>query len=573
MDLGFPILSALIFIPVVAGVLLLFMPATSRDLIRGVAITAAVVTLALSAVVFFGYNNLVFSENGVFSSTLRIDESVGKTAATQAFTEALVFEEYVPWVPSAGIAYHLGVDGLSAPMVLLTGMVAVAGVLISWNIADRLREFMSFFMLLVAGVMGVFISLDLFLLFFLYELALFPMYILIAGWGWVKLREYAAMKLTLYILIGSVVALVGGIAMYFVAGSFFSGEGATVLQAAIDSGFLPRDSQAYSFNIVQLTLAAENGAFDVSGYLGAEVLTFAKFWFPFIFIGFGILAGVFPFHNWSPDGHVAAPTAVSMIHAGVLMKLGAFAALRVGVQLLPEGAHVHLPWIVFLTLVNVVYGALIAFRQRDFKYVIGFSSVSHMGLVSMGWATMNIVGMTGAGLQMFSHGAMTALFFGCVGMVYDRAHTRDIPSLGGFIKRMPWVGVAFIVGGLTSMGMPGLSGFIAEFPIFQGMWTASETVTLQIGGFTLANYYSVIVIVAAIGIVVTAAYVLRVTGQVFFGEFNETLYSDVGDIAITDRVILLLLGLPLIVIGLYPSIMAPMITEGLKPVIMLLGGM
>ena len=314
------------------------------------------------------------------------------------------------------------------------------------------------------------------------------------------------------------------------------------------------------------------GAFGIDGYLGVDSLTFAKFWFPFIFIGFAILAGVFPFHNWSPDGHVAAPTAVSMIHAGVLMKLGAYAALRSGVQLLPEGAEIHLPWIVFLTFINVVYGAFIAFRQRDFKYVIGFSSVSHMGLVSMGWATMNIIGMSGAGLQMFSHGAMTALFFGCVGMVYDRAHTRDIPSLGGFIKKMPWVGFAFIVGGLTSMGMPGLSGFIAEFPIFMGMFAASESITLQIGSFELTNYYSVLVVISALAIVITAAYVLRVTGQVFFGEFDAEKYPEVGDIAVVDRVILLLLGVPLIVLGLYPSIMAPMITSGLQPIIAILGG-
>jgi NADH-quinone oxidoreductase subunit M len=242
------------------------------------------------------------------------------------------------------------------------------------------------------------------------------------------------------------------------------------------------------------------------------------------------------------------------------------------VQLLPEGAQVHLPWIVFLTTINVVYGALIAFRQRDFKYVIGFSSVSHMGLVSMGWATMNTVGMTGAGLQMFSHGAMTALFFGCVGMVYDRAHTRDIPSLGGFMKILPWTGVFFIVGGLTSMGMPGFSGFVAEFPIFQGMWQASPDVTLNIGPFSLSNYYSILVILSALGIVITAAYVLRVTGQVFFGEFKEHLYPNLPPITAVERVVLIILGVPLIVLGLYPTIMAPMITEGLKPVIMLLGG-
>ncbi|MBC7870403.1 MAG: NADH-quinone oxidoreductase subunit M, partial [Chitinophagaceae bacterium] len=407
---------------------------------------------------------------------------------------------------------------------------------------------------------GVFVAIDLFQLFFFYELAIFPMYLLIAGWGWVKLREYAAMKLTLYILIGSVVALVGAIAMVLQASHFFTAN----------PDLLPQGMQAFSFDIKQLMLAGELGAFDMP-FLGD--ITFAHFWFPFIFIGFAVLAGIFPFHNWSPDGHVAAPTAVSMIHAGVLMKLGALTALRVGVQLLPEGARVHLPWIVFLTLVNVVYGAFIAFRQRDFKYVIGFSSVSHMGLVSMGFATMNTIGMTGAGLQMFSHGAMTALFFGCVGMVYDRAHTRDIPSLGGFIKKMPWVGFAFIVGGLTSMGMPGLSGFVAEFPIFTGMWAASQDIVLRIGSFELTNYYAVIVIIAAIGIVITAAYVLRVTGQVFFGEFDEKRYPDVGDITITDRAILLLLGIPLIILGLAPFVMAPMIESGVRPIVHLLGGM
>lgn len=583
-EFGFPILSALIWIPVIAGIIILFIPASARDLFRGVAITAAFVTLALSATVFFSYNGIIADQLGDAVDSGLVDEDateysafyaqneeitadiLGESAATVAFKESLVFEEYIEWVPEVGIAYNLGVDGLAAPMVLLTGMVAVAGVFISWRIEDRQREFLAFFMLLVAGVMGVFISVDLFLLFFFYELAIFPMYILIAGWGWVELREYAAMKLTLYILIGSVISLVGAIAMVFQANIFFMNDGAQVFASAVESGLLPETAQTLSFNVTQIMLAAENGAF-LDPLLGT---TFAQFWFPFVFLGFAVMAGVFPFHNWSPDGHVAAPTAVSMIHAGVLMKLGAFAALRVGVQLLPSGAVVHLPWIVFLTLINVVYGAFIAFRQRDFKYVIGFSSVSHMGLVSMGFATMNLTGMTGAGLQMFSHGAMTALFFGCVGMVYDRAHTRDIPSLGGFMKKMPWVGVAFIVGGLTSMGMPGLSGFVAEFPIFQGMWAASESVSLTIGSFTLTNYYSWIVILSALGIVITAAYVLRVTGAVFFGEFDATKYPDVGDITVTDRVVLLILGVPLIVLGMYPQIMAPMIAIGVYPVQQLL---
>ncbi len=563
--LSFPVLSLLIFVPIIAAVIILFIPRDSKDLIRGIAITAAFITFGLGLFTFISYGNAV--------GELRAEQDAiiadgGDIVATELYNTTLVFEERVVWVKELGITYHLGIDGLSAPMVLLTSMVTITGVLISWRIEDRTREFMAFFLLLVSGVFGVFVANDMFVLFFFYELAIFPMYLLIATWGWVKLREYAAMKLTLYILIGSVVALVGAIAMVLQANQFFMNEGAAVFAQAIESGVLPADSSTMSFGITQLTLAAEAGAFSVP-ILGD--VSFANLWFPFVFIGFGVLAGVFPFHNWSPDGHVAAPTAVSMIHAGVLMKVGAYAALRIGVQLLPEGAQTHLPWIVFLTLVNVVYGAFIAFRQRDFKYVIGFSSVSHMGLVSMGWATMNAIGMTGAGLQMFSHGAMTALFFGVVGMVYDRAHTRDIPSLGGFVRVMPWVAVAFVVGGLTSMGMPGFSGFVAEFPIFVGMWNASPNVSLQIGDFALTNYYSILVIIAALGIVITAAYVLRVTGQVFFGAFNREKYPDVDDITIRERFILVFLGTPLLVLGLYPQLMEPMLVTGLRPVLALLG--
>lgn len=599
-EIGFPVLSLIVFIPIVAAVIILFIPREQSDLIRGIAITAAASIFALSLFVYLNYNaqvkNLTEHQAATLSAADRqtsieqldlkrvldaenFDKSLitlvgGRSAfpATSMFHDGLAFEERVDWLPSLGISYHVGVDGLSVPMVLLTGMVAVAGVLVSWRITDRTREFMAFFLLLVAGVYGVFVSIDVFLLFFFYELAIFPMYLLIATWGWVQLREYAAMKLTLYILIGSVIALVGVIAMVLVANDYFLHAGAQVFAQAKSLGLLPANAKEFSFNMTQITLAAENGAFNILGYGGVAGMTFAKLWFPFIFIGFGVLAGVFPFHNWSPDGHVAAPTAVSMIHAGVLMKLGAYAALRMGVQLLPQGAQVHLPWIVFLTLVNVVYGAFIAFRQRDFKYVIGFSSVSHMGLVSMGIATMNLTGMTGAGLQMFSHGAMTALFFGCVGMVYDRAHTRDIPSLGGFAKIMPWVGFAFILGGLASMGMPGLSGFIAEFPIFQGMWRASESVTLNIGPLHLANYYSVIVVIAALGIIITAAYVLRVTGQVFLGDFDREKYPEVDDITPRERFVLLFLGAPLVLIGIAPYIMAPMLETGMRPVLTLLGG-
>jgi NADH-quinone oxidoreductase subunit M len=569
-ELSVPVLSVIIFLPILAAVIILLLPRSAVDLVKGVALTTALACFLLGLVVYTSYNGEVGALAQEQAAILEAGES---DAATQTFSATLAYVERVDWVPALGISYHVGVDGLSAPMVLLTGMVFLAGVLVSWRIEDRVREFMAFFLLLVAGVYGVFLAMDLFLLFFFYELAIFPMYLLIATYGWVKLREYAAMKLTLYILIGSVVALIGVIAMVLTASNFFqSPEGAVVLENAIAAGLLPANAQPFSFDVMQLTLAAEHGAFSVMGYAGIDTLSFARLWFPFIFLGFAVLAGVFPFHNWSPDGHVAAPTAVSMIHAGVLMKLGAYAALRVGVQLLPSGAEVHLPWIVLLATVNVIYGALIAFRQRDFKYVIGFSSVSHMGLVTLGWATMNLVGFTGAGLQMFSHGVMTALFFGCVGMVYERAHTRDIPSLGGFSKVMPWVAFAFILGGLASMGMPGFSGFIAELPIFMGLFQASPEITLQVGNATISNYYSLIAIIAILGVVITAAYVLRVTSQVFFGPFDRAKYADVTDITIRERFVLVFLGAPLIILGLAPMIMAPMLQVGVAPVLALLGG-
>ncbi|HVO42244.1 MAG TPA: NADH-quinone oxidoreductase subunit M [Aggregatilineales bacterium] len=528
---------------------------------------------------------------------MNTDANIAAAQAAAALGHSYFIDEIrLAWIPSLGIAYHVGVDGTTAPMVLLTGLAGFCGVLISWRITDRTREFLAMFLLLVVGVYGVFVSLDLFLLFFWYELAIFPMYLLIATWGWPVTREYAAMKLTLYILGGSVIALVGVLVMYFAAGSFFSqGTRLQTLKTYLQKSYPSiagsfSDHTAFSFDFTHFDAAThwqqisgnpdyapsgtqpEPGPFDLASFGGISI---AKFWFPFIFIGFGVLAGLFPFHNWSPDGHVAAPTAVSMIHAGVLMKLGAYAALRVGAQLLPEGAKIHLPWLIGLTLINVVYGAFIAFRQRDFKYVIGFSSVSHMGLVSMGFASMNNYGLTGAGLQMFSHGAMTALFFACVGMVYDQAHTRDVPSLGGFAQKMPLVAVAFIIGGLASMGMPGLSGFIAEFTIFSGVWHGPSFSAAAVN-FPMApnfNYYTLIVIVAALGIIVTAAYVLRVVQQVFFGgEFNDKRFPGVTDVSFQDKAALALLVSNLVIVGVYPRIMSTMIQAGMSPIVKALGG-
>jgi NADH-quinone oxidoreductase subunit M len=297
---------------------------------------------------------------------------------------------------------------------------------------------------------------------------------------------------------------------------------------------------------------------------------FQILWFPFVFIGFAILGGIFPFHNWSPDGHVAAPTAVSMFHAGVLMKLGAFAALRVGIMLLPEGAKYHLPWMIFLTLVNVVYGAYIAMVQADFKYVIGFSSVSHMGLVVMGFATLNYDGMLGAGVQMVSHGVMTALFFAVVGMIYDQAHTRDLGELGGMAKVMPIPTLAFIIGGLVSMGMPGFSGFIAEFPIFMGVWGKK----INWAGPTWAGMGDKpwIAIVAAISIVITAAYIMRLIRRVFFGEMPKELEGHMHDVTTSEKIALGLLCTVMVGIGVAPSVIVPMVESGVNTILKILGG-
>jgi NADH-quinone oxidoreductase subunit M len=502
--MNFPVLSIITLTPFVAALIILMIPAQRKNEARAVALASAVFALVLSAWVYFSYDQAA---------------------------KGYQFLEHYNWLPALGITLHFGVDGMSTPLVLLTGVVMFTGVLISWGddnphvnagIQDRPREFFAFLFLLAGGVFGVFVSLDLFMLFFFYEIAVFPMYLLIAIWGWAKTREYAAMKLTLYLFLGSVVALVGGLAMVWVQYN--------------NTGIL-------SFNMLDM---------ETAGFSQ----TFQNIWFLPVFLGFATLGGIWPFHNWSPDGHVAAPTAVSMFHAGVLMKLGAFAALRVGIMLLPQGA-VTWKWVImFLAGVAVVYGAYIAFVQMDFKYMVGFSSVSHMGLVVLGFSTLNREGLLGAGLQMFSHGVMTALFFAVVGMVYDRAHTRQIPELGGLAKVMPFAAVGFIIGGLVSMGMPLFSGFVAEFPIFMGVWKEQWLVA----------------VISSISIVITAAYILRNIRQVFFADMPASLEGHITDVTVLDKIAITTLCLFMILIGVFPSFMVPMIETGVENVLRLLGG-
>jgi NADH-quinone oxidoreductase subunit M len=485
------VLTFIIALPLLTGIVILLLPAAETKTPRMLALISGLITLVLSG---WAYANYDIAAGGY------------------------QFIEKADWLPALGISYFVGVDGISLPLILLAGIVTTCGVAISWNIDERPREFFGFLMFLAASVFGVFCSLDLFMLFFFFELAVFPKYLMILIWGSPKTREYGAMKLTLYLFLGSVVALVGVLAIVFASG-------------------------VNSFDMLVL----EKAGFGVD---------FQRVWFPFVFFGFAVLGGIFPFHSWAPDGHVAAPTAVSMLLAGVEMKVGAFAALRVAIMLLPEGAKIWAPLIMGLATINIVYGAFIALVQTDFKYVIGFSSVSHMGLVMIGFASLNREGLMGAGMQMFSHGVMTGLFFAIVGMVYDRTHTRDIGKLGGLIKKMPFAAFGFIVGGLVSMGMPGFSGFIAEFPIFMGAWKAAP----------------IVAIISILGIIITAGYILLVMRRVFFGELPAEFETTVADVSTLDKITIGIFCLFMIALGILPSLMVPMIESGVTHILTLLGG-
>jgi NADH-quinone oxidoreductase subunit M len=441
----------------------------------------------------------------------------------------------LPWVPSMGIHYLLAADGISRVLVLLTGLAAVAGVLFSWNIELRTNEFFAFFLALIGGVYGVFLSFDVFLLFVFYEVAIVPKYFLIAIWGSTR-REYAAMKLALYSFVGSAMVLIGVLAAYATAGSHSTG-----LIALAHAG-LPVSFQMWAF--------------------------------PLVFVGFGILAGLWPFHTWAPTGHVAAPTAASMLLAGVVMKLGAYGCLRVAIGLFPRGLD---PWgfsfigvgswrdvFAVLAVVGIVYGALVALAQTDFKFVIGYSSVSHMGFVLLGLVTLNQIGVTGAVLQMFSHGIIAGLLFAIVGrIVYDRTHTRQLAQLETMhlSRRLPFAAWAFVIAGMASMGLPGFSGFVAELQVLVGAWIAKPWWT----------------VVAGVGIVVGVAYTWRAMQKAFFSDVRpsahdleheqEQPFATITWPEVTGTV--LLAGVSLAV-GLYPKILLDAIEPAVKT--LLLGG-
>ena len=417
-------------------------------------------------------------------------------------TAAMLYCDSWSWYAPLNICYSIGVDGISVAMLLLSSVIVFTGTFASWRLKPLTKEFFLWYTLLATGVYGFFISTDLFAMFMFYETALIPMYLLIGVWGSGR-KEYSAMKLTLMLMGGSAFLLMGILGIYF-------GSGATTM------------------NINEIAAL---------GNIAREV---QYIFFPLTFIGFGVLGALFPFHTWSPDGHACAPTAVSMLHAGVLMKLGGYGCFRIAMYLLPQAAH-DLAWIfIILTTVSVVYGALSAISQTDLKYINAYSSVSHCGLVLFALLMTTRTACTGAILQMLSHGLMTALFFAIIGMIYGRTHTRDVRQMRGLMKIMPFLAVGYVIAGLANLGLPGFSGFVAEMTIFVGAFEVNDL------------FHRTVTIIACTSIVITAVYILRVVGRILYGEPTNEEHKQLSDATWDERFTVICLVICVAAIGIAP---------------------
>lgn len=493
-----PLLSLLTVLPLLGAVVVMLLPEGAVRAIRGVAVGATLGSLGISA--------------GLYAHALDHPQA------------GFQWVEEIPWLPTLGIQYKLGVDGLSAPLVLLTGLVGLAAVLISFQIDFRHREYFALTLASLTGVFGVFVSLDLFFLILFYELASVPMFFLIGIWGSDKTgkgkpihRETAAMKLLLYLQLGGGLVLLGILGLYFLSG-------------------------LNTFDLTRLAEADLVKRHQVSLFL-------------LIFLGFAIEAGLVPFHTWLPDGHSSAPTALSMVLAGVLLKMGGYGILRLGVGLVPEGAQELMPLFAGMGVVSILYGALCALRQTDIKVMIAYSSVSHMGMVFLGIGCLNadpettgaIFGLTGAVFQMFSHGVITALLFGLAGTVYLITHTREMTAWGGLAARMPWLATCYVLGALGSLGLPGLSGFAAEITVFLGAWQYSRPLT----------------VLAILGLVITATYLLRSVQFAFYGPLHPR-HRQARDASPVEKIPFALLAATTLVFGLVPRLITDLTAPTLQ---------
>ncbi len=499
------LVSLLIIIPFITMLGVLFTPKSQAHLIKWISAIGSGILLLFTAYITYKFWDVAGP-----------DFELMKTSTE---TKLYLIERF-PRFAAFGIEYFVGLDGISLSMVILTSIIIFTGSIASWKVVERPKEFFALLLLLVTGVFGVFVSFDLFLFFVFYELAVLPMYLLIGVWG-TGPKEYSAMKLTLMLMVGSALLLVGFLAIYHA-------------------------SPVHTFDLIKLA----NVKYD---------LALQKWAFPAIFIGFGILGALYPFHTWSPDGHASAPTAVSMLHAGVLMKLGGYGVLRVGIYLLPEGAKMWGLFFMALTTINILYGAFGAITQKDLKYFTAYSSVSHCGFVLFGLSTLNLMGFKGAVLQMFSHGIMTGLFFALIGMVYGRTHTRIISEMGGLAKVMPWLAISFYIAGMASLGLPGLSGFVAESHVFLGGFFGN----IWQDQFWMRS----LTIIATCSVVVTAVYVLRGLARVFQGPILDDHFTELTDASFYEKLTTGILIATIAFVGMYPGPLIKIIELSIYPIV------
>ncbi|MCW5797246.1 MAG: NADH-ubiquinone oxidoreductase chain M [Nitrospira sp.] len=507
-------LLIILFAPFLGALGLIFVSNRQVSLVRGIAAGSAFVSLAASVYLFYAYDSV----KGGYQFIQRIE-----------------------WSRQLGISLHLGVDGIGTPLVLASGILLFAGIFVSWHIKDRMKEFYIWILILAAATIGVFMSLDLFFLYFFYEMSVIPMYLLLGMWGshtkkylemtdpeglkqrdsvgfifnfGANSKEYAAMKLVLFLSAFAVAALMGILLIYK-----FSG-----------------------LNTFDILILREKAHF--SGPLATLI------WL-LIFFGFASIAPIWPLHSWSPVGHAAAPAATSMLHAGVLMKLGHFSIIRVAFEILPETTRELMPIAAVLCIFSIIYGGLVAYYAKDTKYVIGYSSSSHMGYVFLGMAALDYISLSGAVIYMFAHAMATGMLFAMAGWVYDQTHTRDIPSLGGLSNRMPFISAAFVIGCMASIGMPGTVNFIAEVMIIVGSW----------------NKYPFQVVVAVLGIVLTMAYLFKMMRGLFYGSMAEKYSHSHDAVAVVDRMPLLIMITVSISFGIFPGHLYSVVRSGVDPLI------
>ncbi len=487
-------LSLLIILPLITAIAVLF--AKGLKQVRMVAFIGSALQLLLCFALFYFYQQ---------------ERAKGNTSA-------FLFEDGYVWYESLGFNYHIGVDGISVAMILMTAFVVTAGVLVSWKMEKMNKEFFFLLIFLSLGAYGFFISLDLFTLFFFLEIAVIPKFLLIGIWGSGK-KEYSAMKLALMLMGGSALVFVGLAGLYF--NTNING------QHSFDI-----------FNVIKMNIPVH----------------VQKIFFPFAFVGFGIFTALFPFHTWVPDGHSSAPTAASMFLAGISMKLGGYGCLRVATWLMPEAAKEYSTIIIILACIAILYGAFATMMQTDLKYINAYSSVSHCGFILLGIGMLTQTAINGAVIQMVSHGLMTALFFAAIGMIYDRTHSRQVAQLGGLMKMMPFISTVFVLAGLCSLGLPGLSGFIAEMTVFMGSWEKGDM------------FYRIATIVACASIVVTAVYILRAVGSAIMGPVKNNEHLQLGDAGWNEKLAAALLIIGIIAIGILPFFLTDLINPATETI-------